>query len=173
LKCWSRYLFCLVLIFPLASFGKGHELSEGKLVLTASAMTDGYRTYKIAIYMGDRGALLWNHSGKFAPQANDLGAGDCTLCRIAQRLIDTMLGDCEATHADICQHQVPVHYRTDSCNHGLNSCLAVDFPEDPSRGLGSKYKTIWFITPIRPASEIESETRTACIGSETVDCGEK
>jgi hypothetical protein len=156
-------------VIPLSA-KKKPEMQEGKLVLSASSIVDGYRTYKVALYMGDQGALLWNYPGKFAPQANDFAANtDCPLCQVAQRMLNVLLQDCHNTPADFCQHQMPIRFRRGECT-GF-PCLGIDFPLDPSRGLEGKHKTLWLVTPIRPAVEVAADTSRACIGSREYQCG--
>lgn len=143
---------------------------EGKLALSTSAMTDGYQTYKVALYMGDLGAMLWNGSGDFGLHAGDPESGDRARSDVIARLVNFLRADCRATEADFCSHQIPVHYRRESCTAERVPCLAIDFPLDPARGLEGRHKTVWIVTPVRPAAEVRADTSPTCVASRYYDC---
>jgi hypothetical protein len=145
-------------------YAKKPAWAEGKLVLAGSAMTDGYRTYKVTLVMGDQAAILWNRAGAFNLEAADLVGGDCDVCLVAQRTISTMLLDCGKTQADFCQHQMPISYHLDTCRG--HTCLAIDFPLNPERGLAGRHKTMWVVAQILPAAEAAAETRERCLASQ-------
>jgi hypothetical protein len=171
MKLLISSVFALVFFVQPAFAGAAWQ--EGKLVLSSSALANNYRTAKIALYMPDgRGAAIWNYAGQFTPE-DAAGAGDCDICRIAQRTIDVLLGDCQETRADFCQGQIPIHYRVSSCvaQVGRVECLAIDFPLDPKKGgLSGRHKTLWIVAPIRPAQEVREDNRAMCIGSEGIGC---
>ena len=169
----TRFIALFFLCFGLTSFTHAEQpWFEGKLVLTSSAATDSYRTYKVALVMGDRAALLFNYAGNFNAEPNDRSAGGCPACVVAQRLLSTLLHDCQATQADFCSHQMPIHYRVETCGNGRAQCLAIDFPKDPSKGLEGKHKTLWLVADIRSAADVAADNRQACLGSEFHVCGQ-
>jgi hypothetical protein len=139
----------------------------GKLVLTSSAMTDGYSKYKVVLQLegGKEGALLWNRSGNFQPEADDPEAQNCDTCRIIQELLSLMLNNCKTTQADFCMHEVPIRYHVAECVHGTVSCLAIDFPTDPTKGMKGRHKTFFVVSPIQPIEELNATLSEACIAS--------
>jgi hypothetical protein len=143
---------------------------EGKLALSTSAMTDGYQTYKVALYMGDLGAVLWNGAGDFALRAGDPESGDSDRARLIARLIDFLREDCRQTQADFCSHQIPVRYRRETCTADHVPCLGIDFPLDPAKGLEGRHKLVWIVTPIRPAAEVRADNSPTCVASRYYDC---
>lgn len=161
-------LLALLVLCASPAFAKSPAWKEGKLLLSASAASDGYRTYKIVLLMGDQAAKLWNHAGKFDLQSSD--PRECPSCTVAQGLIDSMLQDCRKTPADFCQHQVPIRYHLDACTVDHIPCLAVDFPLDPRKGLEGKHKTAWMVVAIRPAAEVAADSFETCIASRSYDC---
>lgn len=148
----------------------GAKWEEGKLALSTSAMVDGYQTYKVALYMGDFGTVLWNGSGDFGLRSSDPESGDRARSDVIARLIAFLRADCRQTQADFCSHQIPVRYRFDTCTEERISCLAIDFPLDPARGLEGRHKTVWMVTPVRPAAEVRADTSKTCVSSRYYDC---
>jgi hypothetical protein len=138
---------------------KGPDWSTGRLLFT-STLTDGYQIYRLAFYMGDQGAILWNKAGRF--QAIDDPGGDCPSCLVIQSMMDDMLADCKANSADLCNQEAHLRYHLDTCGPSKTPCLAIELPEIRSLGRAGKKRTFFVVTQIRPAADVASDLRKAC-----------